>query len=92
MPIPSFFFTGNPVINLPFGTFNLFDLIVLGVIILLTVFFITTTISHGVALSKSDQAARQNKQWAESDQLRSKISDLGWSVKDTPSGPQLERS
>ena len=55
------FFTGNPVINLPFGIVNLFDLIVLGVIILLTVIFVTTTISHGVALSKSDQAAGQNK-------------------------------
>jgi phosphatidylglycerophosphate synthase len=55
------FFTGNPVINLPFGKVNLFDLIVLGVIILLTVIFVTTTISHGVALSKSDQAARHNK-------------------------------
>ena len=55
------FFTGNPVIHLPFGTFNLFDLIVLGVIILLTIIFVTTIISHGVALSKSDQAVRQNK-------------------------------
>jgi archaetidylinositol phosphate synthase len=55
------FFAGNPMIQLPFGSFHLFDVIVLGIILLLTTFFVYTTISHGIALSKSDQAARKNK-------------------------------
>ena len=36
------------------------------------------------------QAAREAKQWSESDRLRNEISVLGWLVKDTPAGPQLE--
>jgi archaetidylinositol phosphate synthase len=55
------FFAGNPVIQLPFGSFHLFDVIVLGIILLLTTFFVYTTISHGIALSKSDRAAQKNK-------------------------------
>ena len=43
-------------------------------------------------LVEQRQAARLNKRWGESDQLRDKIVALGWNVKDTPQGPQLERS
>ena len=45
-----------------------------------------------LALVEQRQAARKNKQWDESDQLREKIADLGWLVKDTPQGPLLERT
>ena len=36
------------------------------------------------------QAARTNKDWSRSDDLRKQIAVLGWQVKDTPEGPQLE--
>ena len=36
------------------------------------------------------QQARANKDWSESDKLRQQIAELGWQVKDTPQGPQLE--
>ena len=36
------------------------------------------------------QAARANKDWSRSDDLRKQIAELGWQVKDTPEGPQLE--
>ncbi len=35
------------------------------------------------------EKSRQNKQWAEADQLRSQIEDKGYLVKDTPRGPKL---
>lgn len=56
------YFAGNPTVQLSFGAFHLYDLIVLGVIVLLATFFVYTSIVHGIALSKSDTAARQNKQ------------------------------
>jgi cyanophycinase-like exopeptidase len=37
------------------------------------------------------QAARANKDWSRSDDLRKQIAELGWQVKDTPEGPQLEQ-
>ncbi|MBN1370558.1 MAG: hypothetical protein JW987_01260 [Anaerolineaceae bacterium] len=36
------------------------------------------------------QAAREAQQWAEADRLRAEIATLGWQVKDTAAGPQLE--
>ena len=36
------------------------------------------------------QAARAKKDWARSDELRRQIAELGWQVKDTPEGPQLD--
>ena len=36
------------------------------------------------------QAARANKDWTRSDELRKQIAELGWQVRDTPEGPQLE--
>jgi hypothetical protein len=36
------------------------------------------------------QAARGDRNWAESDRLRDQITALGWLVKDTPTGPVVE--
>jgi len=36
------------------------------------------------------QAAREARQWGEADRLRDEIAALGWLVKDTSAGPQLE--
>ncbi len=35
--------------------------------------------------------ARKNKDWAKSDELRDKLRDMGYAVKDTPQGQQLTR-
>ncbi len=53
------FFVGNPQIQLPFAIISLYNLIIIGVIILLTTFFTYTTISHGIALSRSDRALQK---------------------------------
>jgi cysteinyl-tRNA synthetase len=37
-------------------------------------------------------AARANRDWKRSDELRAEIQRLGWAVEDTPSGPRLTRS
>ena len=42
-----------------------------------------------LALTEQRQAARANKQWAESDRLRDAIAAFGWIVKDTKEGPKL---
>ena len=42
-------------------------------------------------LVEARQSARQNREWAEADRLRLAIQSLGWSVKDTPLGPQSEK-
>jgi len=42
-------------------------------------------------LVEARQAARQAKEWAESDRLRTEIDALGWVVKDTREGPKLSR-
>ena len=36
------------------------------------------------------QQARADKDWSRSDILRQQIAELGWQVKDTPQGPQLD--
>ncbi|MCM1359891.1 MAG: cysteine--tRNA ligase [Corallococcus sp.] len=36
-------------------------------------------------------AARKNKNWAESDRLRDEIASLGYAVKDTPSGYEIDK-
>jgi hypothetical protein len=43
-----------------------------------------------LALLESRQAARANRDWAGSDALRDRILALGWRIRDTPAGPQLE--
>lgn len=45
-----------------------------------------------IDLVQQREAARAHRQWAESDRLRDEIAALGWKVKDTPQGTQLERS
>jgi cysteinyl-tRNA synthetase len=37
------------------------------------------------------EQARKNRNWAESDRLRLKITDLGWEVRDTAEGPKIKR-
>ncbi len=40
-----------------------------------------------LALLEKRQTARENKDWAEADELRKQVASLGWSIKDTPEGP-----
>ena len=35
--------------------------------------------------------ARANKDWPRADEARDKLAELGYVVKDTPQGPQVER-
>lgn len=42
-----------------------------------------------VALAEKRQMARANKQWGESDQLRTEISSLGWTIQDSKDGYKL---
>jgi hypothetical protein len=37
------------------------------------------------------QEARQKREWAEADRLRLAIQNLGWTIQDTPLGPQAEK-
>jgi cysteinyl-tRNA synthetase len=43
------------------------------------------------SLVEQRQAARDEKNWAESDRLRDEIAAMGWTVKDTPDGPALRK-
>jgi len=43
------------------------------------------------ALVNERETARKAKRWAEADRLRRAILDMGWEVRDTPSGPRLSR-
>ena len=43
-----------------------------------------------VALAEARKTARQNKNWAESDRLRDEIAALGYSIKDTATGYEIE--
>lgn len=45
-------------------------------------------IEHWVA---ERQAARERKDWAESDRIRDELAALGWTVQDTPQGPKVRR-
>ena len=42
-------------------------------------------------LLEARTAARTEKDWAESDRIRDRLSELGWTVKDTPEGPKLRK-
>jgi hypothetical protein len=44
-----------------------------------------------LALAEQRQQARTDKDWAAADRLRDQLAALGWTVKDTPDGPQLEQ-
>jgi len=41
-------------------------------------------------LADERENCRQEKKWAESDQLRQKLEELGWLVEDTPQGPKIK--
>lgn len=45
-----------------------------------------------IALAEKRQLARVHKQWSESDQLRTQISALGWTVQDSKDGYKLVKS
>lgn len=45
-----------------------------------------------VALLQEREAARARRDWATADDLRERIAALGWQVRDTPAGPELEPS
>lgn len=45
-----------------------------------------------LALVEARQAARQGREWAESDRLREQIQALGWTVQDTKDGPLLSKA
>ena len=44
-----------------------------------------------LALMQEREQARLRKDWQAADTLRSKVEELGWLIKDTPAGPQLNR-
>ena len=49
-------------------------------------------IPHEVAqLAEERENARREKNWKRSDELRDRISALGWEVRDTKDGPKLTR-
>jgi len=47
--------------------------------------------SEVLTLAQERQTAREQKDWAKSDQLRDKIKDLGWEVKDSNQGFELKK-
>jgi cysteinyl-tRNA synthetase len=42
-------------------------------------------------LLEARTVARVEKDWAESDRIRDRLAELGWTVKDTPEGPKLRK-
>ncbi len=52
------YFIGNPKLKLPIGEISVYNLVVIGVIFLLVLFFTYTTLSHGITLSKIDRKNR----------------------------------
>jgi len=46
--------------------------------------------SEILELVKLRQDARENQDWARADQLRDQLLSMGWTVKDTPSGPEIQ--
>lgn len=42
-------------------------------------------------LAKEREEYRKSSQWKKADELRRKINKKGWSVKDTPTGPRIEK-
>jgi cysteinyl-tRNA synthetase len=41
------------------------------------------------SLVEEREAARARRDWATSDELRDRIADLGWQIRDTAAGPQV---
>lgn len=44
-----------------------------------------------LALVEQRETARRNLDWQKSDEIRKALADLGWQVKDTRAGPEIER-
>ncbi len=47
--------------------------------------------AEALALLAQRQAARQAKNWPESDRIRNELAAQGWIIQDTPQGPKLKR-
>jgi cysteinyl-tRNA synthetase len=43
-------------------------------------------------LAQLRQAAREERNWEESDRLRDRLAEMGWDVRDTPQGPKLKKN
>ena len=46
---------------------------------------------HLQALLEDRQRFRSEKNWSEADRVRDELAELGWTVKDTPDGPELKK-
>jgi archaetidylinositol phosphate synthase len=55
------FFTGNPILSFSIGAMSLFDMIVIGVIIILLSLFFYNTIVTAITLSREDRNQNSNK-------------------------------
>jgi phosphatidylglycerophosphate synthase len=55
------FFAGNPTFNLAFGSLTFYDLVVIGVILIIMTLFLVSTISTAMALSVEDRQAHREK-------------------------------
>jgi cysteinyl-tRNA synthetase len=44
-----------------------------------------------VKIAEERQKAREEKDWAKSDELRDRIKDMGWIIKDSKEGFELEK-
>lgn len=52
----------------------------------------TAQIPKNIAeLAKQREESRRNKEWKKSDEIRKEIENLGFTVKDTPSGPEIKK-
>lgn len=51
----------------------------------------TETSQEVILLIKEREEARENKDWAKSDELRAKINSLGYEIKDTDSGSKISK-
>ena len=49
------------------------------------------TLDEITALVEERTAAKKNKDYARADEIRDILKEKGYSVKDTPNGPQIEK-
>ena len=45
-----------------------------------------------IDLAKEREKQRKENNWQKADELRKKITELGWQVEDTKTGPKLKRA
>ncbi len=55
------FFSGNPMVTLPWFSLTLFDIIIVGIILIITFLFISNSVSTALSLSREDREIRHNK-------------------------------